>query len=104
MALTPLKVKTQIINLVDYAELERFAREVYNLSNYEFAAVEECDNDSDHAFVVSALSPDRLDDDAEDIALIRGGHVPLYRNHLLLDLLCTDNLLAPGNYLISVCW
>lgn len=104
MALTPLKVKTQIINLVDYTELERFATQAYSLRDYEFVAVEECGNDSDHAFVVSSLSPERLDDDAEDIALIRGGEVPTYRNHLLLDLLCTDNLLAPGNYLIAVSW
>lgn len=98
----PLNVTTQAINLLDYKELERFAREAYKLGDYKFAAVEVCENDSDHAFHVSTLDADALLDDEEDVKLIRSGHVPLFRNGLLLDLLCTDGLLPAGNYVVQV--
>lgn len=99
----PLKVTTQVINLVDSSTLEAFVEESYKLTSYSFAAVEECGNDSDHAFHVDGNLDE--DDDEEDIKLIREGkEVPTYRNALLLDILCHDGLIPPGNYLIQVSW
>lgn len=109
----PLKVKTQTVHVVDDTELERLANEVYGrelqggsprrfYNPYEFAAVGECGNDTDHAFVVSARPHP---DDQLAVDSIRGGvAVPMYRNGLLLDLLCADGHIAPGNYLIQVSW
>lgn len=107
----PLKVKTQTIHVVDYAELERLANEVYGrepqggsprqfFNPYEFVAVEECSNDSDHAFTVTP-NPD----DGEAEAMIRSGAaVPIYGNLTLLQCLCADGHIAPGNYLVKVSW
>lgn len=99
----PLLIDSQVISRVRYADLERFAQEAYKLKKYRFAEVEECGNDTDHAFTVDGVLDE--DDDEDDIAAIRaGGPVPMWRNGLLLDMLCADGLILPGHYLIQVSW
>lgn len=100
----PLKVKkTLSIHVVDRKELERFASQVYNLRGYSFSTAEWPDpaDDEDVTFTVSPLTDSAQDDDADDIAMIKNGVVPRWRNALLLDLLCTDGCLAPGHYLVE---
>lgn len=108
----PLKVKTQTIHVVDYAELERLANEVYGRepkggsprqfhAEYNFAEVQECSNDTDHSFTVTG----DLTRDADTVSLIRSGiEVPIYHNDTLLQCLCDDGHIEPGNYLVQVSW
>jgi hypothetical protein len=47
----PLKFKEKTIREVDYGDFEDFVKSIYG-GEYEFVAVEECGNDSDHSFHV----------------------------------------------------
>lgn len=86
---------------VTYHDLEDFARPIYNLINYEFAAVEECGNSSNFTYDIDGKIDSYLETGVQSI---RNGSVPLYSNRLLLNLLCKDGHIPPGNYLISVFW
>jgi hypothetical protein len=96
-----LKVREEKRYCVNYSDLEDFATKIYNLKDYSFVAIEECGNDSSHDFVVS----DKINKhELKDVEEIKNGNVKEYRNRLLLDLLCKEGYIPPGNYTISVCW
>lgn len=101
-AMTVLPLSIQQIYLVDHLDLEKFVDTVYGL-DYSFCDVEDVHIEDDYGYIITGKVDE--DDDEEDIKLIVGGkRVPLYRNLLLLDLLCRDGYISPGNYLIQVKW
>ncbi len=88
---------------VDYTEVERFTMEKYPfIKDYEFACVQESGNDTSYTFNVNG----KLDKwDLEDWDKIKSsGTVHNYRNRLVLNKLCADGHIEPGEYLIKVSW
>jgi hypothetical protein len=86
----------------DYDDLETLVQEVYGIDDYSFTDVQECSNDSTHTFVVEKVTEQFYKADAK---LIRSGkRVPRHRNGLLLNCLCADGHIEPGEYIIDVCW
>jgi hypothetical protein len=86
---------------VDYRELECFVSEVYGITDYNFVAVEEGQNDSTYSFIVDGKTDEW---DMGTVDEIRKGYIPMYSNGVLLNILCADGHLKPGNYSITVCW
>lgn len=101
----PLKTSDRVIRTVSHFDLEDFARKAYGLEDYSFITTEgDAENGHDYAFTVSGKDVN-LNDDEEDIALIKAGiEVPSFRNGLLLDLLALDGLIVPGYYLVQVAY
>lgn len=97
-----LRTKRETRTEVDYHELERFVIALYPvLEGYSFVALEECSNDSKHAYNLTG----KLDrTDAAEWADVKSGVRELGNNRVLLEGLVADGDLAPGAYLIDVCW
>jgi hypothetical protein len=98
-----MKVK-QIIE-IDYSELEEIVTRYYNLPKnfYEFVAVQECGNDSDHSFSVTKIEPlSKYDQQAIDD--LRKGILPVYCNYIIFQDLVNNSVLAPCEYLVKVSW
>jgi len=104
-----MKVK-QVIE-IDYNELEDIvnkhyglrAKDPYGNGLYSFVATEECGNDSDHSFSVPKAEP--LDEyDQKKIKRLRGTGHSRYSNYAILQDLVNNGVLAPGEYLVKVCW
>lgn len=87
--------------VVDSNELDRFIK-VHLGHDFEFIADQECDNDSEHSFNVDK---GQLDDYGKKLIVefkktSKGTHITGF----LLNHLCDQGVLAPGEYLISVSW
>jgi hypothetical protein len=83
---------------VDYKELEKFVHEVYpQFSEYSFVANEECGNDSQHSFRVDGKISEY---DKQMFENAKWGPA----NYILLNKLCEDGHISPGEYLIKVSW
>ena len=100
-----LKIETKTIHAIDSFNLDNFIQEYLPqyLSNttlteeakrYECIPNEEWGNDSDHEFDVCA---------EEDLLEDTGNRLD-YRLYDILNLLCAKGHIAPGSYLIKVCW
>ena len=96
-----LKGQVQRIMTVDYSDLEDFVKQVYKAEDYDFVATEECGNDSQHSFSIDGKISKS---DQKDADQIRQGIINSYQNYLLLNTLCADGYIEPGEYLIEVCW
>ena len=96
-----LGTKKTIIS-VNNRELEKLAKQIYNLKSYSFVEVEECGNDSSHSFYVDG-DIDPLDQ-ADFVKIKNGEEVPKYCNMLLLNILCADGHIEKGEYVIKVSW
>jgi hypothetical protein len=98
-----LKFKHRELYTVDYHDLERFVKKCYpSIKEYDFPAVEECGNDTDHEFNVTGNLAKCDATSASDIKMT--GNVPLWHNHVVLDMLCADGFIPAGNYLVKVSW
>ena len=95
-----------LFNVMDYKEFDALVNENIPAANnkYEFVAYEEMGNDSDKAFInVEALNPDDNLAKTYDIPQIENGDL-MYKASVILSYLCWKGIIAPGNYLIQVCW
>jgi len=96
-----LKTKRVEYTEVDYQDLESLIREVYGKPDYDIVADEEWNNDSDHTFTVEP----KLDMyQTQDIEQFKATGEAMYRLGTILDDLCANGHIEPGEYLISVCW
>jgi hypothetical protein len=94
----------KVFTEVSYSDVEAMAKKAYGLDGekYSFVAVQECGNDEEHSFKVDGKVDYYNNETAK---LIREGKdVPLYTNHVLLNCLCADGFIKPGQYLVKVCW
>lgn len=96
-----LKSVKKTVNSVDHFDLEDFVRDIYNV-DYEFVAVQECGNYSEHEFNVTGEVSD-LDKENWQ-RYLKQGFIPVYRNNLLLNIMASENLIEKGIYLIYVSW
>lgn len=89
---------------VSYSDVEAMAEKVYGLDRekYSFVAVQECGNDEEHSFKVDGQITKY--DEANAMLIRKGLDVPLYSNNILLNCLCADGFIEPGQYLVKVCW
>jgi hypothetical protein len=93
---------------MDYNELEKLIHEKFGFKEYEFAAVEECGNDSSHEFTVDGeldeWDKETLHEWEHGNPEMEGKHFVHYSNGILLNALCFHEIIEPGEYIISVCW
>ena len=102
--MTKVKSKLEVVKQtyleVDYSDLERFIQEVYNRPDYEVTAAEEWGNDSCYDFKIYGDIED--DWDKENIRQFKnGGSCDLY---VIMNDMCRNKVIKPGNYLVQVCW
>lgn len=101
----PAKLVRKELIEITYQEVTRLVKENYSfMQDYNFPLLQECGNDTQHTFDVSGV----LDsDDCElwdRVATTRDSYHLLYRNDLVLNKLCQDDLLPRGEYLVKVSW
>lgn len=96
-----LKCETETIIKVTYYDLEEFIEKVVG-HPYEVIASEEWSNDSQHHISVDG----KLDSyDKEGWTNFKkNGGAECFSLHLILKGLCSEGHIAPGNYLVTVCW
>ena len=99
----PLKSRTTTYIEVDYSDLDAFISEVYG-HDFESAACEEWSNDSQHKIII----PGKYvfsDDDYESIQRFRRGDgYDSFILRAIMQNMVNNDVLPPGNYLISVSW
>ena len=97
-----LKLETETIHTIEYHDLEEFVKQVYGVEDYEFVAIQECGNDSQHRFQVDGEIKGKYDQERSD--RIRKGQINTYENRALMNTLCADGYIEPGIYIVDVCW
>jgi hypothetical protein len=96
-----LKVSEDKFFCVEYRDLEQFILEETGYE-YEIVANEECRNDSVHRFRVRAPESEYANH-YWDHFKATGEQKPCYLGEILQGL-CADGKIQPGNYLVCVCW
>ncbi len=96
-----LKVTERKVSFVDYNDFDRFVREVYGATGYDFVAVQEGQNDSEYEFNPTGRIDGYDNTKAENI---RNGEIDTYNNNLLFNCLVADGYIEPGTYIVKVIW
>jgi len=98
-----LKTVSETFLVVNYNDLNRFIRETTGRQNYNCVALEEWDNDSYHSISVSNEPLDQYDSDfwADFKNRKETGSFGL---SIIMNALCLEGKIAPGNYLVHVSW
>ena len=91
-----MKITTKTIHEIDYNDLEQFAKEKLGLKDYEFPEVQECGNNWYYKFMVGGKLSEY---DLEKLNCQKH-----YSNRAVLNKLCADGHIPPGEYLVSVSW
>lgn len=95
-----LKIRTSVTHYVDSEDLSNYIEQFYG-QPYNFVPDQEAGNDSEHHFLVTGtLGPDEETSVKEFIA----GEGYTFIAQALLDDLCRELLLEPGEYIVEVCW
>lgn len=81
----------------DHGEIEDLAKKHYSLDHYEFVAAQCCGNDTSHRFRVEPA----FNQIEWDEAVWKEFE---YRNFVLLNRLCHDGHIEPGEYYVRVSW
>lgn len=83
----------------DYGEIEDLVKKHYGLGepDYSFVEAQECHNNTSHRFKVEAEFDVKDWDRAKEMRWS-------YSNHTLLNRLCFDGHIEPGEYYIRVSW
>lgn len=93
--------KFEVIS-VDYGDLDNLVKEVYNNEDYEFVADEEMGNDSQKLY--KDITGSLEDYDEKELERFKSGERHSYNTRVILEDLCRNGHIEPGNYLIKVCW
>lgn len=94
---------------IDWGVIDRIVYLYYGHSDsefgtfhYEFVVNGECSNDSSHQFSVDGLLDSYCEADAAEFR--KDGKPRGLSNGDVLNILCQDGWLGPGEYLVEVCW
>jgi hypothetical protein len=94
---------------IDYHALEGIINEYFLGEEYpkghegfEFVAVEECGNDSDHSFNVK--KNDVSEYDLETIENAKKGEFDNYSTSTILNHLCDEGIIPECELIVNVCW
>lgn len=93
--------KFEVIS-VDYSDLEDLVQRVYSQPDYSFVSSEELGNDSQKLYKGIDGKLDKWEED--DIRSFRENGECNYKGNAILNDLCRNGYLQPGNYLIDICW
>lgn len=97
-----MKVSKEIVFCVDYRDFENTVLEIYRRT-YSFISDMECGNDTEHLF--SNINGDIGPYDEEELIKWKDNKIPaFYLADSLLNDMCRNGHIEPGNYLILVCW
>jgi hypothetical protein len=99
-----LKYETQTVRKVDSDDIDELINNaIPNLDPpFECVACEEWNNDSEHTFTVTNM-PEKWD--KKEVKEIKAtGRWGNYKLGAILNVLCEEGQIEPGEYLISVCW
>ena len=97
-----LKSKIKTVIEVNAFDLDAFVKSIYGTKSYSFIADNECGNDSVHTFtVVNEQLEDYEQDELNEWKENDSGN---YMTSILLQDLCINGHIQPGEYIISVCW
>ena len=96
-----LKCKKRTVFWVDYYDFNSFVNDIYGI-DYSFTASEESGNDTTHAFNKIDGKVDACDQ--EDLDLFKTNEKQSYMARILLNNLCKNGYIEPGDYLIKVSW
>ncbi|KKM17789.1 hypothetical protein LCGC14_1672220 [marine sediment metagenome] len=96
------KFRIKTVYEISYSDLETIIKTVYGHS-VELVLEEEWGNDEKHDIIVGAGKLDKWDlEILTDFKETGKGTYGITR--ILLEDMCSGELLDPGNYLISICW
>lgn len=89
-------------NVVDYHEVEKAIQDFYGIDEFSVPCDLETSNDTNHSFTIDG----KLDQyDLVDLAEFKKELKQTYwRTPLLMNDLCRNDIIPPGDYLISVSW
>jgi hypothetical protein len=96
-----LKSETETVIKVQYFDLEEFISQVTG-HDYEVVASEEWSNDSQHRFFVDGIL--QKYELKEWKKFKETGEADCFFLRTILNGLCYDKKILPGNYLVTVCW
>lgn len=100
---TKLKFKEEKVFRLDHDELDRFIAKVYGLKDFSVVMTEEASNDSTLSFAeISARKQDEYD--LEMLDNFKQGINRRFFTHVILNDLCIQGLIPPGDYIVDVCW
>lgn len=90
-------------NFMEATELESLVQAKYGVKDYSFVATQECGN---YCCILFRDVNGKIDSfDQEDATeIIEKKRAPIYNNRVVLNLLCKDGHIAPGDYLIDPSW
>ena len=96
-------IKKQVIEM-EYGELEKLIEKTYGFEEYCFPAEQEIDNDS--SWTTKLVANEELDEwDKKDLEEMKATKKPKQRRtHLLMQDMCNNGILEPGDYVIQICW
>ena len=101
--------EAKTIFAVSYSNLEAIVNKAYGLSyksyneRWSFIADQEMGNDSDKEITIKEGQLDDYDQNQiDDFRNGNGGGS--FMAHTIMTDLCNQGILAPGSYIISVCW
>ena len=96
-------ISTETIHRIDYSKFDAIVKSIYG-HDFDFAADQECSNDSSHSFVVRKGELDRYSWYRKDLDGFKAtGEGSSMTPGLLYDL-CDRDLIPEGNYIIDVSW
>lgn len=100
---TKLKFKEEKVFRVDYKDLDKLINKVYGLKDFEVVATEEASNDSTLSF--GGISSRKQDEyDLEMLNNFKQGINRRFCTHVILNDLCIQGIIPPGDYIVDVCW
>lgn len=98
------KLKTEKVTYLEvkYGDLEEFIQEVYNRPDYDILGAQEWGNDSSYDFRIDGIVKDYDESFLEEFKT--GKHSGDYRLYNIMNDMCRNEIIKPGNYLVQVCW
>lgn len=96
-------IKKQVIEM-EYGELEELIEKTYGFEEYSIPAEEEKGNDCSLTFnLVKGEEPNEWH--KKDLAKMKETKKPMqYRTHILMQDMCNNSILEPGDYIVNIFW
>lgn len=95
-------MNTVEVTILEYHELDALVQKNLGFGRYEFVAVEMGHNDTDYYFPETTGALD--EHEKEQIEAWKNGKFVPNSTTAILDKLCSDGVIEPGNYMITVMW
>jgi len=96
-------IKKQVIEMM-YVELEELIQKTYGWGKYSLCAAEELD--SAPSWTTTVVKNGLNEFDRLDLAVmkVKGPYARQYRTRMLMNDMCDQGILEPGDYVVEICW